>query len=56
MFLSVLTFIFIGITVCKTFMLRDKVNDYENFLNKAYEEISKYTNLEKINWLIKKEL
>lgn len=33
-----------------------KVNDYENFLNKAYEEISKYTNLEKINWLIKKEL
>lgn len=33
-----------------------KVIDYENFLNKAYEEISKYTNLEKINWLIKKEL
>ncbi|MBQ8901570.1 MAG: hypothetical protein IJY87_00710 [Bacilli bacterium] len=33
-----------------------KVNDYENFLKKAYEEISKYTNLEKINWLIKKEL
>lgn len=33
-----------------------KVNDYENFLNKAYEEISKYTSLKKINWLIKKEL
>ena len=29
MVLSILTFIFIGITVCKTFILRDKVNNYE---------------------------
>ena len=33
-----------------------KVNDYEHFLNLAYTEISKYINLEKINWLTKKEL
>lgn len=33
-----------------------KVSDYEYFLNLAYEEISKYTNLEKVDWLIKKEL
>lgn len=34
----------------------DKVNDYEVFLNRAYNEISKYTLLDKIDWLIKKEL
>lgn len=34
----------------------NKVNDYELFLNDAYLEISKYTNLEKVDWLIKKEL
>ena len=33
-----------------------KVQDYEFFLKKAYEEINKYTHLEKIDWLIKKEL
>lgn len=33
-----------------------KVNDYELFLKNAYIEISKYTNLERIDWLIKKEL
>lgn len=33
-----------------------KVDDYELFLKLAYEEISKYTNLERIDWLIKKEL
>ncbi len=30
-----------------------KVNEYEDFLKKAYTEISKYTNLEKIDWLLK---
>ena len=33
-----------------------KVNEYENFLYEAYMEISKYTSLERIDWLIKKEL
>jgi len=33
-----------------------RVNEYELFLRKAYDEISKYTHLEKIDWLIKKEL
>lgn len=32
-----------------------RVSDYECFLKLAYEEISKYTYLEKIDWLIKKE-
>ncbi len=36
--------------------ITDKVNEYENFLKSAYEEISKYTNLERIDWIIKKEL
>ncbi len=31
----------------------DKVNEYEEFLKNAYYEISKYTNLERIDWLIK---
>lgn len=31
----------------------NKANDYENFIKKAYLEISKYAHLEKINWLIK---
>ncbi len=30
-----------------------KVDDYELFLKKAYEEISMYTNLERIDWLLK---
>ena len=34
----------------------NKVDEYELFLNKAYEEINKYTNLERIDWIIKKEL
>lgn len=34
----------------------NKVNDYELFLKYAYEEISKYTKLERIDWIIKKEL
>ncbi len=33
-----------------------KVDDYELFLKQAYLEISKYTNLERVDWLIKKEL
>lgn len=33
-----------------------KVNDYEIFLKKAYLEISKYTNLERIDWIMKKDL
>ena len=36
--------------------ITDKVNEYEMFLKRAYEEISKYTNLERIDWIIKKEL
>ncbi len=31
----------------------DKVNLYEEFLNKAYYEIKKYSNIEEINWIIK---
>lgn len=31
-----------------------KVNDYELFLKQAYIEISKYTNLERIDWIMKK--
>jgi spore coat protein YutH len=34
----------------------NKVDDYEYFLKQAYIEISKYTRLEKIEWLLKKEL
>jgi len=34
----------------------EKVNDYELFLVKAYEEISRYSYLDKIDWLIKKKL
>lgn len=30
-----------------------KVDEYEEFLKKAYIEISKYTNLERIDWIIK---
>jgi len=32
-----------------------RVNDYELFLKQAYEEINKYTYLEKIDWILKKE-
>lgn len=31
----------------------DKIDDYELFLKKVYLEISKYTRLEKIDWLLK---
>lgn len=34
----------------------NKVDDYEIFLKDAYEEISKYTKLERVDWIIKKEL
>jgi len=34
----------------------NKVNEYEYFLKMAYQEINQYTSLEKIDWLIKKEL
>ena len=33
-----------------------KTKEYEKFLKDAYLEISKYTNLEKIDWVMKKEL
>ena len=33
-----------------------RVDDYERFLKLAYNEISIYTNLERIDWLLKKEL
>lgn len=33
-----------------------KVDEYEKFLKSAYKEISKYTNLERIDWILKKEL
>lgn len=32
-----------------------KVNKYEDFLRESFYEINKYTNLERIDWLIKKE-
>lgn len=34
----------------------DKVEEYEIFLKKAYDEINRYSNLERIDWIIKKEL
>lgn len=34
----------------------EKCNDYELFLKEAYYEISKYTKLDEIDWIIKKEL
>lgn len=34
----------------------NKVNEYEEFLYRAYLEISNYVKLEKIDWIIKKEL
>jgi len=40
----------------KLIKMISKIDQYEIFLEKAYEEINKYTNLEKIDWLIKKEL
>ncbi len=33
----------------------NQIPDYENFLKKAYWEISKYTNLERIDWLLKED-
>lgn len=39
----------------KILQIISKINDYENFLKTAYEEINKYTNLERVDWLIKKE-
>ena len=35
------------------FKIIDKTNDYEIFLKKAYEEISKYSKLDRIEWLLK---
>jgi len=40
----------------KLIKMISKIDQYEIFLEKAYEEINKYTNLEKIDWIIKKEL
>ena len=40
----------------KLISIVNKINEYELFLKKAYFEISKYTNLERIDWIIKKEL
>lgn len=34
----------------------NKVCEYEKFLNMAYKEISNYTSLERIDWILKKEL
>ena len=34
----------------------EKCDKYELFLKQAYYEITKYVNLDKIDWLIKKEL
>ena len=39
----------------KILKIINKVNEYEWFLKQTYEEISKYTNLEKIDWILKKE-
>ena len=39
----------------KIIKIVEKVDEYENFLKVAYEEISKYTNLERIDWILKKE-
>lgn len=33
-----------------------KVQDYEKFLQESYKLISKYTNLERIDWILKEEL
>ena len=33
----------------------NKINDYELFLKEAYYEISKYTNLERIDWILKED-
>lgn len=33
-----------------------KVDDYEYFLKSSYDEINKYTSLEKVDWILKKEL
>ncbi len=40
----------------KIIAIVNKVDDYELFLKEAYFEISKYVNLERVDWLIKKEL
>ena len=40
----------------KLIYIINRVNDYEQFLKLAYLEINKYTSLEKIDWIIKKEL
>lgn len=40
----------------KLMSIVSKVEEYEDFLYKAYLEINKYTNLDKIDWIIKKEL
>lgn len=40
----------------KIIAIVNKINDYEIFLKEAYFEISKYVKLERIDWIIKKEL
>lgn len=40
----------------KLLKIINKVDEYEEFLKQAYIEISKYTSLERIDWIIKKEL
>ena len=39
----------------KIIKIVEKVDEYEDFLKKSYEEISKYTSLERIDWILKKE-
>lgn len=40
----------------KLLAIINKVNLYEKFLKQSYNEISLYTNLERVDWIIKKEL
>ena len=42
-----------GVDEEKLIPIINKVKDYEIFLKEAYYEISKYTNLERIDWLLK---
>lgn len=44
-----------GIDEEKLIPIINKVGDYEMFLKEAYYEISKYTNLERIDWLLKEK-
>ena len=44
-----------GVDEEKLIPIINKVEDYEAFLKDAYYEISKYTNLERIDWLLKEK-